>query len=235
MLGLALGLVLALSPKMEAAKRLTLDGDHETAARVLESMDPYSVSDPGEYYFYLLVNHFRLNEQEKAAADLKRVGSFNAMPRRREAVIFAIEDEMTKWRTGDLKDIARDMAVVADRLDYARGGTSTQTVQKRIVDKLDKLIKEQEIKGMASADKAGNPDRVGDGSGTGTPATDGNLLGQTGPGVVDEKKLRYYTDNWGRLPAAERERVVAALTRDYPPKYKPMIEEYFKALNRLKP
>ncbi len=55
----------------------------------------------------------------------------------------------------------------------------------------------------------------------------------SGKGAVDEKKLRKYEAVWGTMPEAERKKVVQEITRDLPPKYKPMIEDYFRSLNRM--
>jgi O6-methylguanine-DNA--protein-cysteine methyltransferase len=66
------------------------------------------------------------------------------------------------------------------------------------------------------------------------PAGSSNLP-ITGPnaGKVDEKALKKIAENWGTLPPSERQRIAQEMTRDVPAKYKPMIEEYFKSLNRL--
>ena len=53
------------------------------------------------------------------------------------------------------------------------------------------------------------------------------------PGTIDEKKLRSYEENWGKLPEAERKKIVQDVVRDLPPKFKPMIEDYFRSLNRM--
>ncbi len=50
---------------------------------------------------------------------------------------------------------------------------------------------------------------------------------------MDEKALKKIAENWGTLPPSERQRIAQEITRDVPAKYKPMIEEYFKSLNRL--
>lgn len=62
---------------------------------------------------------------------------------------------------------------------------------------------------------------------------DSNIAGGGGQGTIDEKKLRNYEKVWGTLPEAERKKVVTEMTRDLPPKYKPMIEDYFRSLNRI--
>jgi hypothetical protein len=58
-------------------------------------------------------------------------------------------------------------------------------------------------------------------------------MGGSGAGKVDEKQMRKIAENWGTMPPAERAKVMQEITRDLPPKYKPMIDEYFKALNRI--
>jgi hypothetical protein len=62
---------------------------------------------------------------------------------------------------------------------------------------------------------------------------DSRIATNGGKGEIDEKKLRNYEAVWGKLPEAERKKVVQEITRDLPAKYKPMIEDYFRSLNRL--
>ena len=52
-------------------------------------------------------------------------------------------------------------------------------------------------------------------------------------GAVDPTKLRQYAASWGKLPPSERAKAVQEMTRDLPAKYRPMIEEYIKSLNRM--
>lgn len=58
-------------------------------------------------------------------------------------------------------------------------------------------------------------------------------MGGSGAGKVDEKKLRKLAEEWGKLPQAERAKAIQEISRDLPAKYKPIIEEYFKSLNKL--
>ena len=53
------------------------------------------------------------------------------------------------------------------------------------------------------------------------------------PGKVDDRKLREAAEQWGTLPPDRRDALVQELTRDLPARYKPMIDEYFRSLNRL--
>jgi hypothetical protein len=58
-------------------------------------------------------------------------------------------------------------------------------------------------------------------------------MGGGGPGQVDSTKLRKYAEVWGKLPAAERAKAVNEMSRDLPPKHRQLVEDYFKALNRM--
>jgi len=51
-----------------------------------------------------------------------------------------------------------------------------------------------------------------------------------GPGQVDPKKLKEYAEQWGKLPEKERAQAMLELTRDMPPRYREVIENYFKKL-----
>ena len=59
------------------------------------------------------------------------------------------------------------------------------------------------------------------------------IMGGSGPGVVTDKELRNIAEKWGTLPPEKRAKIIEDINRDLPAKYKPMIDEYFKALNRL--
>ena len=54
----------------------------------------------------------------------------------------------------------------------------------------------------------------------------------TGPanGQVDEKELKRIAEVWGTLPDSERIKIAQKMVADAPAKYKPYVEEYFKAL-----
>jgi hypothetical protein len=151
--------------------------------------------------------------------------------------------DMVNWSPDpkDLTNIERLMDNSGRRLDLARPGEKTQDIQKKIVFRLDELIKEMEnqAKGGGQCNGGSCPDGGKPGNKPGStltpsnPATDSQVILGGGPGNVDEKALRKYAENWGTMPPEARKKVVEDLTRDLPPKYKPMIDEYFKSLNRI--
>jgi hypothetical protein len=64
---------------------------------------------------------------------------------------------------------------------------------------------------------------------------DSNIAPFGGPGVVDQKRLTNYAQQWGKLPEKERAKAMAELTRDMPPRYREVIENYFKKVAQSQP
>jgi hypothetical protein len=59
---------------------------------------------------------------------------------------------------------------------------------------------------------------------------DSHIGRNSGPGRVDPKNLEKVAKEWGKLPEKERARAMQELTRDMPPKYREVIESYFRKL-----
>jgi hypothetical protein len=144
----------------------------------------------------------------------------------------------------DLSNIEKLMDNSGRRLDLARGGEKTQDIQKKIIFRLDELIKELENKNKGGGGQAnggncpGGGQKPGSSPGGGTvnpssPAPDSVIMGGSGAGKVDEKQLRQIAQQWGSMPAAERAKVINEITRDLPPKFEPMIRNYFEALDKM--
>src|SRR5439155_21020425 len=62
------------------------------------------------------------------------------------------------------------------------------------------------------------------------PMPDSRLAQNSGPGNVDPKKLEALAKQWGTLPEKERAAAMQELTREMPPKYREVIETYFRKL-----
>jgi len=52
-----------------------------------------------------------------------------------------------------------------------------------------------------------------------------------GPGSVDMKKVEQLAKQWGKLPAKEREANIMGLVRDMDPRYRDVIQEYFRRVS----
>ncbi len=225
------------------AKALSSKRVYEEALDALKTVLPEQVVDPATYYFYKAVTEHSLIQKEQAVASIVRLLDDVAdAPDRYKMVATLMFFDMQNWSADakDLSNIGRLMDNSGRRLDLARGGQKTQEIQKKIVFRLDEKIKELEnqAKGKGSGNGGSCPDGQGDQQGANpkqgnNPANDGYVGGVAGEGKVDDKKLKKLAEDWGKLPAAERAKAITEITRDLPPKFKPMIEEYFKSLNKL--
>jgi hypothetical protein len=241
MTGLLLGLALLGTPdvQLQIVRAYTLDNDHERAAMVLDGIEP-TPANHSTYHFFRMLTSFRLNDRPAAEQAYKEIeASFVPLPRRYAVLADLMADQLQRWKRDDPADIARDMAAVRDRLQTAKAGPKTQQMQKDVVAKLDKLIKEKEDQGKGKGQGAKGEQDVGGtpgspGGQSNGPAADSAPGGWDGKGSVDEKLLKNLGQNWGKLPPHQRQAIVNQMTRDLPPKYKPMIEDYYRALNQLK-
>lgn len=220
---------------IDSAKR----GDYEAAIPLLnlgEKVVPKELHH--KFYFYKTTAEFLTLKKDAAlASSFKFFESFDKPPVRYEHLIYGMQDDLKKWGKEPLSDIARKMGEVSRRLQQAKGGEATQEKQNEIVKDLDKLIKEIEDEKQAKAgaqaqenDKNGKEKAEGQST---TPANDSVVMGGKGNGKVDEKELRKIAESWGTLPPQKRAQVIKEITRELPPKFKPMIEQYFEALNKL--
>jgi hypothetical protein len=122
------------------------------------------------------------------------------------------------------------------RLELARGGPQTQKIQKEVVARLDEIIKELENLSKSECNSGGCPNGSLPGAGTpNAPMPDSRIGGPSGPGNVDQKKLETIARAWGKLPEKERARAMQELTRDMPPRYREVIESYFRKLAQQPP
>jgi hypothetical protein len=205
---------------------------------------PEVAIDPGALYFFKAVAEHATMRKDPAMGSIgKLLSDVEDAPDRYKMVATLMFFEMQNWSPDpkDLSNIERLMDNSGRRLELARAGDKTQDIQKKIVFRLDELIKELENQskpGQANAGNCPNGGQPGNQPGGGTinpsnPAADSNIMGGSGPGAVDEKKLRQIAEEWGSLPPEKRAKIVEDITRETPAKYKPYIDEYFKSLNRI--
>jgi hypothetical protein len=163
-------------------------------------------------------------------------------PERYKMVAALMVYDMLGWQDKDMGWISRKMDNIERRLELARGGPTTQKMQKQVVARLDEMIKELE-----NQQKGGGQCNGGNCPGGGQPGNnannnirpsapqnDSNGGNGPGPGDVDPRKLKEIADVWGKLPEKDRVKAMTDMTRDMPPKYREVIENYFKNLDNNK-
>ncbi len=231
------------------AKGLSAKRVYEEALDALAAVPPEHAVEPAAFFFYKAVAEHALTKKDLATRSIVRLLDDVAdAPDRYKMVATLMFFEMQAWSADpkDLSNIEKLMDNSGRRLDLARGGEKTQDIQKKIVFRLDEIIKEAENKQKQQGQGGGGPPNGGNCPGGGTPgsspgnttnpsapAGDSVLMGGAGKGESVDKKLRSLADNWGSLPPDQRAQAIMDVNRDLPPKYKPMIEEYFKSLNRV--
>jgi len=222
------------------AKALGNKRVYEESLDALKTVTPELVVDPSQYFFYRAVAEHSLIRKDEALASIGRmIDDVADTPDRYKMVATLIYFDMQNWSPDrkDLSNIGRLMDNSGRRLDLARGGKVTQDIQKKIIFSLDEKIKELEnqCKGCCNGGNCpgGGCPNPGNTNTPSSPQQDSFGGGSSGNGKVDEKKLRKLAEEWGKLPQAERAKAIQEISKDLPPKFKPMIEDYFKSLNKL--
>ncbi len=222
------------------AKGLASKRVYEEALEASKAITPENLVDPSAFYFFKAVAEHALTKRDDAVLSVIRLlDDVTDAPDRYKMVATLMFFDIQNWSKDpkDLSNIGKLMDNSGRRLDLTRGGSQTQEIQKKIVFRLDEKIKELEnqCKGNCNGGccpGGGNGPAKGDNPSN--PANQSSLpQGGQRDGKVEAKELRKLAETWGTLPASERQKAVQELTRDLPAKHKPMIEEYFKTLNRM--
>ncbi len=131
------------------------------------------------------------------------------------------------------------MGEVADLMDYsgrrlksADGGEVVQTRQQRIIDLLDRLIKEAEEQEKNSCKGGGASGSSGrSGRSPSNPMQDSRLPGGASSGESLRAGRRANPGEvWGNMPPGERERILQALRESFPSRYRQLVEQYYEEL-----
>jgi hypothetical protein len=220
---------------------------YEEALEALRDTMPEVAVDPAALYFFKAVAEYSTMRKDAATGSVvKLIDEVADAPDRYKRIAIEMFFEMQNWSPDpkDLTNIERLMDNSGRRLELARAGEKTQDIQKKIIFRLDELIKELESKNKPGSGQCnggncpngGNKPGNQPGGNTVNPtqnAADSVIMGGAGAGKVDERKLRQIAEEWGTLPPEKRAKIVDEITRETPAKYKPLMDEYFKSLNRM--
>ena len=122
---------------------------YEEALEALKSVNPEFAVDPASYFFFRAVSeHATMKKDAATTSIVKLLDDVADAPSRYTMVATLMFFDMQNWAADpkDLSNIERLMDNSGRRLDLARGGEKTQDIQKKIVFRLDELIKELEAK-----------------------------------------------------------------------------------------
>lgn len=218
---------------------------YEEALEAINAATPEVAVDPSALYFFKAVaEHATMRKEAASGSIVKLLDDVVDAPDRYKMVATLMFFEMQSWSPDpkDLTNIERLMDNSGRRLELARAGEKTQDIQKKIVFRLDVLIKELENRNKPGQCNGGNCPNGGNPGGNpggnttqpSNPASDSVIMGGSGAGnVPTDKELRNIAEKWGTLPPEKRAKIIEDINRDLPAKYKPMIDDYFKSLNRV--
>jgi hypothetical protein len=218
------------------AKALSNRRVYEEALDALNNVKVEQVVDPASYLFHKAVSEHALTDRLAANTTIIRLLDDVAdAPERYKMVSALMVYDMLGWQEKDLGWVSRKMDNIERRLELARGGPTTQKMQKQVVARLDEMIKELENQGKGNGGNCPNGGCPGNSPNNtirpSSPQKDSYGGTGSGPGNVDPRKLKEIADVWGKLPEKERAKAMTDMTRDMPPKYREVIEKYFKDID----
>ena len=179
-----------------------------------------------------MVNNYKLNQRKEGIEWADKILFFSyseEVPLRYLDMARIMKADMENWDEG-LDEISREMRIARDRIKNRKAGAETQRVQKEILAKLDKHIKDlekQQADAQAQAEQEGKPKTE---QAQNPPQDTPNPQLPPTSGQVDHRKVKELAQVWGKLPEKERTRALVELTRSLPPKDKAVVEKYFKEL-----
>jgi hypothetical protein len=223
------------------AKALSNRRVYEEALEALRSVRVEQVVDPSAFLFHKAVaEHALMLPRDAEDSIVRLLDDVSDTPERYKMVATLMHFDILSWKDKDLGWIARKMGNIERRLDLSRGGPKTQQMQREVVLRLDEIIKEIENQKNNQSSSNGGSCPNGGNNQNGTPNNnlrasnpqrDSNGGNGTGPGQIDPKRVKDLTEAWGTLPEKERAKALLELTRDMPPRYREVIENYFRKLS----
>ena len=120
---------------------------YEEALEALNAVTPEQVVDPATYFFFKAVSEHATMKRDAATGTISRLlDDVVDAPDRYRMVATLMFFDMVNWSPDpkDLTNIEKLMDNSGRRLDLARPGEKTQEIQKKIIFRLDELIKEME-------------------------------------------------------------------------------------------
>lgn len=198
----------------------------DEAIEQLSGLAATDVVAPTTLLFYqALAQHTLLRKDDglKTLGELEKAGP-NA-PRRYAVVAKLLEEDLKSLQDESLDHIARRMNDVRRKLGLGRGGKKVREQEDGIIESLDKIIKKLEEQQSSSSSAGGMQDNIRSSS----PAPDSMPIGGKGPGDVTKRDIGSQAD-WGSISPAEREKALQEISRDFPPHFRDVIEQYFRRL-----
>ena len=139
--------------------------------------------------------------------------------------------EIERRESGTLGEVADVMDYVADRLGAADGSQPVRERQEQIVDLLDRLI--QQLEQQEKQSSGGQQSRQNQAPPQSPREAKRTSDAPEGSGEIGELHTSPTAkpgEMWGKLPEAERERILQSLRQRFPSRYRQLVEQYYRSL-----
>ncbi len=205
------------------------EGAAETLSRFFALKSSISPLEAEASFFYGIALS-RIPSREEAVNVLHSfLQGFPWAPERYRAVAFQVLKELEAPQADPLEGVADLMKAVERKLKKGNPGEKTVQQEKQILDKLDELLekmKRKKKKKNSPGSSGGSPQSPSNPARDSTPHGSPKGLGSLRRGA------RGLADRWGKLPPKEREKVLQELKKRFPPRYRALLEAYFRKLSK---
>ena len=198
---------------------------YDEALTQLKQISVENVLDPSTLLYYRGLMEHQLLKQKECIKTLKQLQeNEESLPRRYTVLAKLMLADMKRLEEDSLDEISRMMGDIKRRTGLNRSGTRVRKQEEDVIKKLDKLIEqlEEQQRQMQMAQSGGNV-------APSSPADREQRLSGQGSGNVRSKQ-QSDGGQWGDMEPAERDAALAELSKDLPPHYRSVIEEYFRKL-----
>jgi hypothetical protein len=196
---------------------------YDEAIEQTKSLRVDDVIDPVTLIFLRALAYHQLSQKTPCVLSCRQLLEREPeLPRRIASLTQMMLADIEPLEEDTLDEIARLMNDVHRRQSLYRAGQKVRELEETVLGKLDKLIEkaEEEQKKKSQLQAGGSPS---------SPMQDSQQASGLGSGDVTNKSLAE-GGQWGNLPPGERAAVLAELTKELPPHYRIVIEEYFRRL-----
>ncbi len=194
---------------------------YDEAKDLLGLLKTGDVVDPGTLLFYRALVDHRLFEKNACLKTIDRLyENESSLPRRYTQISRLMQNDIKAMKAESLDHAARIMDDINRRISLNRSGKRVIGQEKRVIDMLDKIIEELEKQQQQQQGSSTNPS---------SPMQDSRIAGGKGDGRAQSKNYGEGGE-WGDLPPAKRAEAMAEISKNLPPHYRQVIEEYFRKL-----
>lgn len=188
-------------------------------------------------FFLLAVCYYNQFKREKAIGLLTEFEKrFPDAPERMIIGAYQLVNKIEGFEEGSMSDVEERMEYSRRKLKMEDIDKPAEDNQEKVVSILNKLIKEAEQQEQNQRNKNKNKNKNGSGKNGDSPDTPMDQSeapeGESKIGQLKKISRGNREDEWGKDREKEREKIMNALKEKFPERYRELIEQYYKGLNK---